>query len=445
MITIKIPKNANLIIKMLESHGHEAYVVGGCVRDSILDREPKDWDICTSATPDQVLDIFRLFSVIKTGLKHGTVTIVILGEPYEVTTYRIDGEYSDSRHPDNVEFTKSLREDLSRRDFTINAMAYNDKDGLIDYFGGCQDLERRTIRCVGYPGDRFSEDALRILRAIRFSSQLSFHIHPNTRVSMFTAKDDILKVSAERIRTELVKTLTGTSAEYTLGMYAGIIAVIIPEILPMIGLDQKNPYHDHDVWDHTLNSIMGIQNHPVLRLTMLFHDIGKPECMVVGEDGVGHFYGHPDKSAEIAVRVMKRLRFDTQTINTVKILVENHDAHLVASDKYVRKMLRSLGEENTRLLIKVRRADILAQSTKSLPSLQGIIQFEEVLEKVLREEQCFSLKDLAVNGNDLIGLGMMTGKRVGNTLQRLLDMVIEDEVENDKAALLAAANEIMSA
>lgn len=442
---IKIPENAKYLIGVLKEKGFEAFVVGGCVRDCILGKPPKDWDICTSALPEQVMYCFQNHQVIETGLKHGTVTIVIDKEPYEVTTYRIDGEYSDNRRPDSVSFTSSLIEDLSRRDFTINAMAFNEESGLQDPFGGSKDIAAGRIQCVGDADKRFQEDALRIMRAVRFASQLEFEIAHETQLAMVRNKSLLQKISVERISAELNKLLCGKGVANVLKEYPQIIGEAIPEIFPMVGFEQKNPYHIYDVWGHTVTAINNIRDDLVLRLTMFFHDIGKPDCFSVDSGGIGHFYGHEEKSAMITHEVMKRLRYNNQTINDVVMLIKNHDIRFTVNRKFAKKMLNKLGEEKLHLLTEVRIADVTAQSQVNQDArVQKVDSFRAVIKEVMSQNQCFSLTDLAINGRDLIDLGIGQGKSLGEILHLLMNMVIEEEIDNDKPTLLSKAKTLMN-
>ena len=441
---IKIPKNAKYIMDVLKNSGFEAYVVGGCVRDSILGKTPKDWDICTSALPEQIMSSFQNHQIIETGLKHGTVTIVLDKEPYEVTTYRIDGVYSDNRRPDRVAFTSSLIEDLSRRDFTINAMAFNEDAGLQDPFGGLDDIEAERIQCVGDSDKRFQEDSLRIMRAVRFASQLSFGIEAETQQAMARNKSLLHNISVERIRAELDKILCGDGVVLSLTEYHQIIGEAIPEILPMVGFEQKNPYHIYDVWMHTVSAIRNTRDDLILRLTMFFHDIGKPDCFFMDRDGIGHFYGHEEKSAKIAHAVMKRLKYDNRTIEDVVLLVKSHDIKFTVNSKFAKKMLNKMGEEKLQMLTEVRIADVTAQSSANREvRIRKVLDFRAVIKEVLSQKQCFSLTDLAVNGRDLISIGMNPGHALGVMLQKLMDMVIEEEIDNVKILLLSKAAELM--
>lgn len=440
---IDIPQNANVIIHTLKNNGYTAYIVGGCVRDSIMGRKPHDWDICTSATPDQMLEIFMNYKVIETGLKHGTITIVIDGEQYECTTYRIDGEYSDNRRPDNVTFTNDLIEDLKRRDFTINAMAYNDEEGLIDPFNGIVDIYKKEISCVNSPNERFNEDSLRILRAIRFAAQLDYNIEFFTHLAMIGLSDKLKNIPVERINSELCKIITAKNPAYWISNSRYILGKVIPEIEDMIGFEQRNPYHQHNVFNHTTQAIWNCTSTDLItRFAVLFHDIGKPHCYQDGEDGIRYFKGHSRVSADMTDEIMKRLKFDNDTRNSVVQLVYYHDATFEVGKKYVKRWLNKIGVDQFRRLLDVRRADIKGQKFHyDKERIEKVNNIERLLDEVLEENQCFTLKNLAVNGKDLMEIGFKTGKELGEALNILLEGVINEEFENDKDYLLNVAKE----
>lgn len=445
-LKIKIPSGANEIIHTLQSNGYEAFLCGGAVRDSILGRPIHDYDITTSATPNEMMEVFKDKRIIKTGLQHGTITIVINGEPYEVTTYRIDGNYSDNRRPDKVTFTKSLKEDLKRRDFTINAMAYNDEVGLVDPFNGMEDIKYHKIRCVGRAEDRFSEDALRILRAIRFASQLGFVLEPDTDWNISKMYKNLENISIERINSEFCKIALSSEFYVQIVLFREVFSLFIPEIKDMFGFQQNNPYHICDVWNHIVHAVQAYEcdcepdlnsRDLITSLAVFFHDIGKPHCYQDDEDGIRHFKGHGRVSADMTDKIMKRLRFDNNTRERVVQLVYYHDATFEVGEKYIKRWLNKIGEEQFRRLLNVRRADIKAQAYIEQESrLQKIDNIEYILEEVLQKDECFSLKDLAVNGNDLIEIGYKPGKEIGNTLNCLLQLVIEDVYPNEKDELL---------
>lgn len=439
---INIPPNANELIHTLESHGHSAYVVGGCVRDSILGRIPNDWDICTSATPDEMLEIFKDQRVIETGLQHGTITVVMGAESFEVTTYRIDGIYSDNRRPDNVTFTNDLVEDLRRRDFTINAMAYNDAEGLIDPFNGVNDLMYQKISCVGCAKDRFEEDALRILRAIRFAAQLEFDIMPETDWQIHQQYHKLKNISVERINSEFCKIVVSESFCVELLLYQDVFSLFIPELADMIGFNQHNPYHDYDVFTHTIHALENCNSTDLTtRLAVFFHDFGKPHCYQDDENGVRHFKGHGRVSCDIVDEIMHRLRFDNQTRNNVSELVYYHDATFEVGTKYVKRWLNKIGLEQYKRLLEVRKADIRGQKFQCDESrIDKVNTIEKLLDVVLQDNECFTMKELAVNGNDLMNIGYRPGKALGDALQALLQKVIDGELPNEKDELLDFAH-----
>lgn len=438
---LSIPPQVDNILERLSENGREAYAVGGCVRDSLLGLTPNDWDVATSALPEETERIFADLRVIETGLKHGTVTVLCGGMPVEVTTFRVDGTYSDGRHPDDVSFTRNLKDDLARRDFTVNALAFNKKEGVVDCFGGRQDLADGVIRCVGDPDMRFREDGLRILRALRFSSVLGFSVEKKTAESALRNRNLLDRIAGERIQSELTKLLCGCAAADVLREYREIAAQFIPEIRPMFGFDQHNPHHSYDVWEHTIHCVEAVEPEPVLRMTMFLHDIGKPDCFTQGPDGVGHFYGHPAKSAEIARGILNRLRFDKKTSGTVLMLVRNHDLPLFPEERCLRRRLNLLGERNLRLLVRVEEADAKSKAAPDGEYLASLRAVPAALDKMLEQGQCFRLEDLAVHGGDLLRAGMPEGTAVGETLQVLLNAVLDGKCLNSKPELMRYARE----
>lgn len=439
---IQMPPQVRNVIKQIENSGHEAYIVGGCVRDSICELDVHDWDITTSALPDEIMQIFANYTTIETGAEHGTVTVIIDSMPLEITTYRIDGRYTDSRHPEQVVFTKSIQRDLSRRDFTINALAYNEKTGIIDLFGGVNDIRKKIIRCVGEPENRFTEDALRIMRALRFASALGFDIEPRTADSIHRNSHLLKNISAERFQKELNGLLMGASVEGILNEYRDVIAVIIPEIAPMFDFDQRTKYHNLDIWRHTAKSIGESKMEIEVRLTMFFHDMGKPSSFSVDEQGIGHFYGHGKESAILTKRVLKRLRYPNKTIEYVSKLVRYHDAVIHPNKKSVTRWMNRLSEQGIRRLLSVKRADTIAHAPEYIGRLDDIDSIEKVVDEVIKDEDCFNLKQLKVDGNDLIAIGITKGTKIGNTLSSLLDAVINQECKNDKEELLNLARKL---
>lgn len=443
---IELPKEVEQILNSLENNGFEAYVVGGCIRDRLLGKEPLDWDICTSALPREILDCFLGLEVAKTGLKHGTVTIILNHKPYEITTYRVDGVYSNNRHPDKVSFVRELKKDLSRRDFTINALAYNSRMGLVDFHDGLADLNKKIIRSVGEANKRFLEDGLRLMRALRFASTYGFDIEKKTAEAIFNQKALLQNIAWERIQVELDKLLCGRGVKTVLKQFTPVLSVVIPEIEPMIGFKQRNPHHHLDVWEHTIESVSQVPPQKVLRLTMLLHDSGKPQSFTLDPDGIGHFYGHGKKSMVIAKEVLNRLRYDKKTIQNVNDLILYHDVKITPQRKYIKRWLNRMGEKAFRQLLEVKKADTEAQNPKYIrKKLEKVKELESILEEVIKEQQCFSLKDLAINGNDLIGIGITQGIKIGDVLDKLLEMVIGEKIENEKEELLKMAKVLSDA
>lgn len=434
-IKISLPKDVENIIKTIEEAGFEAYAVGGCVRDSLLLREPDDWDITTSAKPEQIKALFR--KTIDTGIAHGTVTVMMRHKGYEVTTYRIDGEYEDSRHPKEVTFTLDLLEDLRRRDFTINAMAYNDRSGIVDAFCGMGDLDNKIIRAVGEPEARFEEDALRIMRAVRFSAQLGYEIEENTRKAIRALAGNLRHISAERIQVELVKLVQSPHPEKIRDLYEmGISKVFMPEFDAIMETEQNNPHHMYSVGEHTIRAMMAAEADKNLRLAMLFHDFGKSRCKTTDEEGVDHFHGHSAKSEEMSKEILKRLKFDNDTIHIVSRLVQNHDYDIVPEKKYVRRAVNRIGEDIFGLLLKVKQADLDAQSDYlKEEKQQKLCRIKELYQEILEDEECTSLRMLAVKGTDLIAWGMQPGKEIGEMLARLLEEVLDNPQNNQKEKL----------
>ncbi|WP_274422086.1 CCA tRNA nucleotidyltransferase [Blautia sp. XA-2221] len=433
---LNIPSGAESILNTLEQHGYEAYVVGGCVRDSILGRCPDDWDITTSASPEQVKALFR--RTVDTGLQHGTVTVLIEKEGFEVTTYRVDGDYEDGRHPKEVRFTSSLEEDLKRRDFTINAMAYHPDRGLVDLFGGMDDMEKKVIRCVGDPMERFQEDVLRILRAVRFSAQLGFTIEEETKEGIRALAPNLRLVSAERIQVELVKLLVSGHPDYLRVAYeTGITAEFLPEFDVCMKTAQNTPHHCYTVGEHTLKSLLNVRADKVLRLTMLLHDIGKPVVKTTDENGRDHFKMHGPESERMAKAILRRLKFDNDTMHKVCRLVKWHDARPVPEMASVRRAVNRIGEDIFPFYLEVQRADMLAQSDyqrrEKEERLNGV---KSCYEQILEKKQCVSLKSLAVTGRDLIQEGCKPGSHLGEILDQLLEHVLEYPEDNKKETLL---------
>jgi tRNA nucleotidyltransferase (CCA-adding enzyme) len=436
-----LPPQVNTAISMLYAAGYEAFLVGGAVRDYVRDNSPaKDWDITTNALPAQVESVFSGYHLIETGLKHGTVTVVIDHEPIEITTYRIDGDYSDHRHPDSVHFTRSLKEDLERRDFTMNALAYSPQKGIVDLVGGRKDIEDGIVRCVGDPNHRFQEDGLRMLRALRFASVYGMAIEAETASAIHRNKELLKGIAAERIQVELTKMLCGKGVTKVLEEFSDVIAIPIPEILPMFHFEQRNPHHDKDVWDHTIAVIESITPEPVLRWAALLHDIGKPSCFSLAEEGIGHFFGHSDQSTSMAESILSRLRFDNASKEQIVRLVRYHDMPITADRKPIKRLLSKHGEDATRQLIELHKADTLGQSAICRHRIAIFEEVSQMINEILQEESCFTLKDLAANGHDMMTLGFQ-GPTIGRVLQECLDAVLDEQIPNEHEALMAFAKD----
>ena len=468
-MTIKMPKDVSFIINTLEKAGYEAYAVGGCVRDTILGRNPQDWDITTSAKPMETKALFK--KTIDTGIQHGTVTVMMNHVGYEVTTYRIDGEYEDNRHPKNVEFTDNLKMDLERRDFTINAMAYNDSRGLVDEFAGISDLDSHIIRCVGNAGARFDEDALRMLRAVRFSGQLGFAVEEKTRQAIVERAEHLKNISAERIRVELTKLLVSKDAGQIREAYlTGMTKVFLPEFDRMMETDQKNPHHVYTVGEHTIRGIevmnlffgkysgtwdnsnipadiralaegfagmMDEKQHMILSVAMLLHDIAKPLTMTVDDKGIGHFYGHQEEGEKLASGILRRLTFDNDTIGMVKRLIRWHDYRYGDTVKSMRRTLSKIGKDMMPLLFMVQISDVLAQNPKTFEEkLAKIKNAVDLWKKVMESGAALEIKDLEITGRDLMELGIKQGPELGRILKATLEYVLEHPQQNQKTALL---------
>lgn len=435
---LQMPERVRQALDTLHGAGFEAYLVGGCVRDSLLGIPPHDWDVTTSALPEETASLFAAFPLSRQGEKHGTITVFFPGLPLEITTFRVDGTYSDHRHPDSVHFSRSLRQDLARRDFTVNALAWD--GALVDFFGGERDLAQRRIRCVGTPQRRFEEDSLRILRALRFSSVLSFSLEEATGAAVLQCRKMLSGVAAERIASEFMRLLCGKDAVPVLRAYRPVFEVFLPELAPMAGLDQRSPYHQYDVWEHTLHALEQTDADPELRLAVLLHDIGKPPCWSIDRTGRGHFRGHQEAGAVIAERICTRLRLSRQMTEHVTALVRFHDVSVVCGEANVRRWLSRLGPQLYRRLLELNRADTLAHAAPAFRRLPILDQAEQDLEHILREGQCWSLGQLAVNGTDLASLAQ--GPELGRLLRRLLDEVIDGRCPNERDALLALARRL---
>lgn len=436
MKKITITNEMNTIFETLNRSGYECYMVGGCVRDFLLNRTPQDVDFTTNATPEQMKQCFKNFNVIETGIKHGTLTVMVNNIPFEITTYRIDGEYLNNRHPENVVFVSDIKSDLARRDFTINAIAYNTEIGFVDCFNGMQDLKNGIIRCVNEPAKRLQEDALRILRALRFSAVLGYEIEPETKKSCFKFAYLLKNISAERIVGELFKIIVQDDAYKIIFDYIDIWGVVIPELLKMKGFEQHNPHHVYDVLKHTCVALKGASKELIIRLAVLFHDIGKPDSFSLDEKGKGHFYGHATKSVDITKEIFNRLNIDNNTKNQVLMLIKYHDLDLQATEKYIRKLCYKLGDlQMVKKLVLVQRADNFGQAPLHNERIEKFDKIDKIIEELEQKNLSFSLKDLAVNGVDMINIGL-SGKDIGNSLKFLLDAVLNDNVKNFKQDLL---------
>ena len=441
---INLPDDVLEIMSVIKEYGATSYVVGGCVRDSILGREPHDWDICTPALACELLVEFeeKGYRVIPTGLQHGTITVHLNGNNYEITTFRKDGKYSDGRHPDSVEFTSDLTYDLERRDFTMNAMAYNPEEGLIDPYCGYEDIQDRRIRCVGNSDDRFQEDGLRILRALRFAVQLNFVIDELTEKSMLDNKELINNISMERINAEFTKMINAEYiSSFMLYSYNSIIAEFVPEIVPMVGFKQNNPYHYLDVFVHSCNvlEVCRLYNSDLItKLAAFFHDIGKPHCYQDDKNGIRHFKGHGKISADMTDAIMRRLKFDNDTRDKVVQLVYYHDASFEVGKKYVRRWLNKIGVDQFKRLLVLRRADIMGQSeTHREERIQKLDAVKTCLEEVLKEKPAFSVKDLEIDGKDVMKYMLMDEcPEVGYWLKHILKQVIDGHLQNNREDLI---------
>ena len=427
-------------LDILEQNGFEAWFVGGCVRDFLLGLSPGDWDITTSARPEEILRCFKEYRCIETGIRHGTVTVLIDDRPLEITTYRCDGAYQDHRHPTKVEFSRRLEDDLSRRDFTVNAMAYHPKRGLVDRFGGQEDLRSKMIRCVGAADRRFTEDALRILRCLRFASRLGFSIETATADALQRQKGLLTEISHERVKIELEKLLVGEYAEEVLREYSDVLFVVLPELAPMKGCTQERTYHCFDVWEHTLHAVGAVPPDPIVRWSALFHDCGKPGVKTFEPEGVAHFYGHDKESMRIADLCCERLRFSNKEREAICALVARHGEPLPMPEKRVKRLLGKLGEEQLLRLFTLMRGDVAAQSPAVREErLSYLADCEALAKRLIEEGQCLTLRDLAVNGNDLLALGFSKNRLLGSALHALLDGVLAGTLPNEREVLLEEA------
>ena len=443
---MNIPQGPDEILNRLTAAGFQAYAVGGCVRDSLLGTVPGDWDICTSALPEETEACFSDLRVVETGLKHGTVTVIFQGVPYEITTFRSDGNYLDHRRPQQVSFVRTLKEDLLRRDFTMNAMAVGLDGEIQDPFGGRQNLTDGIIRCVGDPDTRFTEDALRILRGLRFASRLGFSIAPETAAAMERNKNLLSYVSGERIYKELTGILIGTYAQSVLEQYGGVLAAVLPEIQPSMGFLQRNPFHNRDVWQHTLEALGKSGPDPIVRWALLLHDLGKPDCFTLDDRGIGHFDGHPQRSMELAEQILDRFHGDKKTRDTICLLVRDHDREAPATIKNARRWIARYGRDNVRLLLEVKRCDCLAHvdTPKTRARYNNLMEMTRLIRECLDTEQCFSVRDLPVKGGDVMALGVPAGPQVGRILEGLLDGVLDGTCPPEREALLERLKQVIN-
>lgn len=436
-MNFEIPDGARNILQTLNSAGHEAYLVGGCVRDLLRGVEPHDWDICTSALPEETERCFADRRVIETGLKHGTVTVLEEGESYEITTYRTEGPYSDSRRPDYVRFVPNLEQDLARRDFTMNAIAMDLQGNLRDPYGGASDIKAGLIRCVGEPDQRFQEDGLRVMRALRFAAVFGYEIEERTARAVHENRAMLDRVAAERINAELCKLLVGQNAGEVLRQYPDVFCQFWPELGPLVTLEQNNPWHCWGGWEHTIQALEAAPVDVTLRLAMLLHDIGKPACKSTDEKGIDHFCGHPTVSARLADEMLRTLKFDNKTRERVVLLVERHDAQLPPRSQVIRRWLNRLGPEAFFQLLEVKRADHMGQAPEKVKDrLTELDEIKAKAEQILAERQCLTLKDLAVNGRDVIAAGVTPGPEVGRVLEGLLEQVLSGKTPNSQSILL---------
>ena len=445
MVKLTIKPEANQIIHQLQAHGFEAFAVGGCVRNALLGLCPHDWDICTNAKPDEMRAVFADYVTHDFGLKHGTLVVMMGEEQYEVTTYRVDGVYADNRHPEQVSFTDNLTLDLSRRDFTVNAMAYNDEQGFVDPFGGREDLKNGILRCVGNPDKRFNEDSLRIMRGVRFAATYGFAVEQETAAAIHRNAALLHRIAAERIRVELTGAVCGEHVLPVFAEFRDVLATVIPELREAFDFEQKNKHHCYDVWEHILHAVAAIGRDPLLRVTMLLHDIGKPRACTTDKYGSRHFKGHQQISADMASVILKRMTFPNAFTADCLQLIIAHDIRFDGTQRQVKRVLQKLGEANMRRLFAVQRADIGAQSDyHRAEKLAAVATAERQFEELMRSRACVALRDLAVNGSDLMAIGYQEGRAVGTALNRLLDAVIDGQLPNEREKLLRAAEQFKS-
>ncbi len=438
-----LPSAISTAVDVLEKAGYDCWLVGGCVRDAVMGIEPHDYDITTSSTPEETIRAFSGYRIIETGIKHGTVTVIIDGEQIEITTFRVDGDYLDNRRPSSVSFTRSIEDDLRRRDFTINAMAYNPEKGLLDLFGGCEDIEKAVIACVGNAEERFQEDGLRILRALRFASRLGFSMEENTDRAVRRLSHLLCGISVERVFSELCGIICGAFAGRTVLEYADVISVFIPELREIIGFEQKSRYHCFDALEHTCRAIDASPQDRLVRLALLLHDIGKPQARVAGADGYDHYYGHQDISAQMADDILLRLKSDGRTRRIVTKIIKMHDRTIVPDEKRAKRLLRELPVEEVRILLEVKAADRLAHAS-GYNDPSEIYEMGRIVESIALKDECISVSALAIGGREIMELGVKPGPVVGTILERLLDEVINGKTANEKELLIEQAKIIIA-
>lgn len=440
---MELPFQISEILERLNRSGFDAYVVGGCVRDALMGKQPHDYDITTSALPNETERVFSDCRVIETGIKHGTVTVLYKGQSIEITTFRIDGEYADGRHPDSVTFSRNIEDDLSRRDFTVNGVAYNHKSGLIDPFGGVNDINSEIIRCIGEPVLRFSEDSLRILRALRFSAVLGFSIDERTAAAIRSHRSDLHKVSAERIFSEVKQLLCGKDVRRVMLEFPEVFAEIFPPLAEQIGYDQGSRYHNSTLYEHTARAVEAVADEPALRLAMLLHDTGKPRCRTVGEDGECHYYGHAEKSAELAGDLLRMLKCDNALRDRVCAVIKYHDISPEPSRRLIKKRLAKYGAELFHDIMQAEIADGTAQSESGKTRVENAAKCLEIAKEIIAEQPCLTLKELAISGKDLRNI-MPPSPLMGKILSTLLEEVVAEKLPNEKSALFKRAGELLN-
>lgn len=436
---INIPNKCRFIFEKLQASGFDCYAVGGCVRDSIMNIVPKDWDFTTNATPDEISAIFNDYKLVDIGKKYGTICVVNENDAFEITTFRTDGDYTDNRHPDSVCFSADIRDDLSRRDFTMNSIAYSESTGFVDVYSGFEDIKNRLIRCTGEPVLRFGEDALRILRALRFASVSGFEIETETSKAIFECKDNLKSVHPHRMRKELSGLLMGKYAANILRDYAQVLSVIIPEIVPMFDCAQNNPHHKYDVWNHTLKALENSPQDEVLRLSIFFHDIGKPHTKSTDDKGIDHFKSHQLKSMEIAQSVLRRYGYPTKVVTEVSLLVRYHDERFRRQDESIKRVLSLIGKDLIFSLLTISECDMLGQSEyKRQEKLSNLESVRISTDRILGSDECYTVSQMKINGEDLIRLGY-SGKEIGIILDELLYKIIKGKLNNEYSDLISAA------